>query len=121
MVVLDASALLAYLNGERGSELVHEHLAESAISAANWSEVLTKIDSTLARSWADALLMAVGVVIEPVTKTDAITAADMYARNKSLSLGDRLCLALGERLDARVLTADRAWGNESPVIQIRPE
>lgn len=119
MVVLDSSALLAYLFRETGSELVADHLNDASIGAANWSEVLGKVDGLITRSWADALLMALGVTIEPVTKTDAKKAAELYDQNPSLSLGDRLCLALADRLDSPVLTADRAWGSNPTVIQIR--
>ena len=119
MIVLDSSALLAYLFRERGSEMVKANLAGSVIGAANWSEVLTKIEGRVARSWADSILTAVGLVIEPVTRADAIRAADLYEGNPSLSLGDRLCLALAERLEAEVLTADRAWGNSDGIKQIR--
>jgi len=42
--VLDASALLAYLQGEAGSEEVRDAIGEgAAISAANWAEVLSKL------------------------------------------------------------------------------
>lgn len=37
----------------------------------------------------------------------------------SLSLGDRLCLALGKRLGATVLTADKAWGEGKGIEQVR--
>jgi uncharacterized protein with PIN domain len=41
--VLDASAVLALLNQEPGTELVEGILGESTISAVNASEVLTKL------------------------------------------------------------------------------
>lgn len=42
-VVLDASAILAYLNEEPGAEAIGEVLARSAcIGAADWAEVLSK-------------------------------------------------------------------------------
>ncbi len=119
MIVLDSSALLAYLFRERGSEIVKAHLADSTIGAANWSEVLLKIEGRVTRSWAGSILMAVGLVIEPVTRADAVRAVDLYEENSSLSLGDRLCLALADRLEAEVLTADRAWGNRDGIRQIR--
>lgn len=119
VIVLDSSALLAYFFRETGSELVADHLKEASIGAANWCEVLGKVEGSMTRSWADALLMALGVSIEPVTKADAIKAAEIYDRNPSLSLGDRLCLALADRLEAQVLTADRAWGSNPTVVQIR--
>jgi PIN domain nuclease of toxin-antitoxin system len=40
-------------------------------------------------------------------------------RGAGLSLADRLCLALGDRLDADVLTADQAWGAGERIKQIR--
>ena len=38
--VLDASAVLAWLKGEAGAEVVDPRFAEASISGANWSEVL---------------------------------------------------------------------------------
>ena len=40
--VLDASALLAYLQDEAGATAVEAVLSESVISSVNWSEVLQK-------------------------------------------------------------------------------
>ena len=43
MWVLDASAVLAFLHGERGADVVSDALADvSVVSAANWAEVLSK-------------------------------------------------------------------------------
>ncbi len=45
--VLDASALLAYLNEEPGAEVVEKSLAAgSAIGTVNWAEVLSKAMET---------------------------------------------------------------------------
>ena len=42
--VLDASALLAHLNEEKGASVVRQTMADGAvISAVNWIEVLSKI------------------------------------------------------------------------------
>jgi PIN domain nuclease of toxin-antitoxin system len=59
------------------------------------------------------------MVVEPVTRIDAEWAAARWRAGEGLSLGDRLCLALGERLDAEVWTADRRWGEAGRVRQIR--
>lgn len=45
--------------------------------------------------------------------------SSVMAAGGGLSLGDRLCLALGDRLGGEVLTADRAWGTEDGVRQVR--
>ena len=39
-VVLDASALLAYLQDEPGDQAVEAVLAESVMSSGNWAEVV---------------------------------------------------------------------------------
>ena len=119
--VLDASAVLAFLLDEDGVEVVSEALeGETCCSAANWSEVVQK---TLAvgRNWylVRALLFGYGLRIEPVVAADAEWAAHRWRRGEGLSLADRLCMALAERLDADVLTADTAWGAAGRVRQIR--
>jgi ribonuclease VapC len=119
VTVLDASAVLAYLQGEPGAAAVEPHLRDGVIGAANWAEVLGRLGAGLEVSLADAILTARGVEVEPVTKADAVTAARIRERATGLSLGDRLCLALGERLGVDVLTADRAWGTGEGIVQIR--
>lgn len=122
MNVFDASALLAYLQGEDGSEIVEQALTEGGTcSAVNWSEVAQKVMSKQ-RSWelSRSLLLSFPLHIEPLGVEDAELAATKWATNPALSLGDRICLALGERLDATVITADAAWGTGGRLRQIRP-
>jgi ribonuclease VapC len=109
--VFDASALLAYLRAEPGADLVRARLDEGgACSAVNWSEVAQKVRSAGA-DWdlARGLLFGYELVIEPVTLDDAESAAAAWQVGSSLSLADRLCLALAERLDATAWTADQSW------------
>lgn len=121
MNVFDASALLAFLQGEEGAERVEVALGDSgACGAANWSEVAQKVrahdrDWDLARS----LLTSYGLDVEPVDVDDAEWAARRWTRGEGLSLADRLCLALGHRFDAEIWTADATWGTEAPIRQIR--
>ena len=122
MIVFDASALLAFLRDEPGADEVEESLlAGGACSAANWSEVAQQVRGR-GGQWlpARALLLSYPLGVEPVTADDAEAAAEMWRAGSGLPLGGRLCLALAERLDADVLTADRAWGEEGRVRQIRP-
>ena len=119
--VLDASAVLAFLLGEDGAEIVEGALADDPrCGAANWSEVARGVMST-GRDWhlAQALLARYAVRVEPVVRKDAEWAARRWRRGEGLSLADRLCLALGERLDAKVFTADKSWGRSGRVVQIR--
>ena len=121
MLVLDASAVLAYLQGEPGSEMVRQALAhQSVCSAANWSEIAQK-SLQAGRDWPAArqLLQGYGLHVEPVTPADAEWAAIHWVDHKHLALGDRLCLALAHRLGATALTADAAWGSSDSIQQIR--
>jgi len=43
-VVLDASALLAFVRSESGADVVAKHLNNALLSAVNYSEVLKKND-----------------------------------------------------------------------------
>ena len=120
-VVLDASAVLAYLQAEPGADVVQAALeAGASCGAANWSEVAQKVLGA-ERDWAlvRALLDSDGLRIEPVTAADAEWAARRWAPGEALSLADRLCLAVAERLECDVLTADVAWGSSGRVRQIR--
>lgn len=119
--VLDASAVLAFLGGEPGADEVEAALELGACcGAVNWSEVAQKVQSA-GGDWSVAagLLASYGVVIEPATVDDAERCAALWRRGSGLSLADRFCLALGDRLDLPVLTADTAWGSAGRVRQIR--
>ena len=121
MSVFDASALLAFLQGEEGSDVVEAEMEGAAVcGAANWSEVSQKV---LAhdRNWdlARALLISYGLAVEDVTAADAEWAARRWHRGEGLSLADRLCLALGDRLMVEVWTADNSWGTQGSIRQIR--
>ena len=121
MNVLDASALLSYLQGDDGAAIVEERLVDgAACGAANWSEVAQKVRSA-DRDWdlARALLTSHDLHVEPVTQEDAEWAARRWVKAEGLSLADRLCLALGDRLDADVWTADRTWSTNGRIHQIR--
>lgn len=121
MNVFDASALLAFLQGEEGAATVErELLAGGVCGAANWSEVAQKVMAH-GGNWrlAAALLASYPLEVEPVARPDAEAAASSWKRGSGLSLADRLCLALGDRLAATVWTADRGWGRRRGVRHIR--
>ena len=121
MTVFDSSAVIAFLLNEPGQDVVEGRLqAGGTCGTVNWSEVAQKIRFH-GRDWSAArtLLLAYELRLEPVTLADAEAAAARWSPGDGLSLADRLCLSLGERLDVEVLTADRAWGADGRIRQIR--
>lgn len=109
--VLDSSAVLAWLQGEAGADVVDSLLDGGVMSAANWAEVLQKVMARDADADATAAdLLALGLSVEPVTEDDGLAIARWWVVDNHLSLGDRCCLALAERLAAQAVTADASWG-----------
>lgn len=117
-IVLDASALLAYLRDELGAETVSGAItSEAVISSVNWAEVLSKgaeegenPEETVA--WLETQgILGRWLKVIPLIEADAINIARLRPLTKAqgLSLGDRACLALGLRLGLPVLTADQIW------------
>ena len=111
-VVLDASALLAYLQDEPGGERVRDVLADSVMSSVNWAEVIGKArDERVDTRGLREDLASLGLALEPFSAEQGEIAGRLKERTRrlGLSLGDRACLALGSDRGETVYTADRAW------------
>lgn len=109
-VVLDASAVLALLQNERGADEVWQHLPGARLSAVNAAEVVAKlVDGGSPAEEAGELLDRIGAEILPFDADDVVPSARLRHGNRVLSLGDRACLALALRLSVPAVTADRAW------------
>jgi len=110
-VVLDASALLALLQDEPGSDRVLAQLAGALISSVNLSEVVAKLaergmpEGDIHRS------LSLGLEVIPFDEKLAWQAGLLrpQTRHAGLSLGDRACLALARSRSRPTLTADHAW------------
>jgi ribonuclease VapC len=110
--ILDASALLALLRREPGGEVVRPFLADAAMSALNWAEVVGYYSrSGGSEQDVRALLDPLPINRVPFDETMAYIAGMMLplTRTAGLSLGDRACLALAKYMSLKVLTADRPW------------
>lgn len=126
--VLDASALMAVLHAEDGASVVIEAIGRgAAVSVVNWAEVLSKLAEAGKDPEAAAaeLRRAEGsrraLSIEPLTAADCVAVARLrpITRRQGLSLADRACLALAERLDVPALTADRKWREADVVAEVQ--
>ena len=117
-VVLDASALLAALFAEPGHELVSSVLGRSAISAVNYTEVISRqIRQGASQESAISNLAGLNLRVIPWDLELAESAADLstLAWSHGLSLGDRACLATAKKLGVPAFTADRDWGDLPPI------
>ncbi len=121
-LVLDASALLAFLHEEPGADRARQALDGAVVSAVNWAEVVQK--SLQRRANVTGMreeFSEVGVIFEPFTPEQAEIAAHLWetTRRHGLSLADRACLALAMERKAPVLTSDRAWGELELRVEIQ--
>jgi len=125
-MVLDSSAFIAYLFGEKGAETVEQAipgkdiLALSVVNLAEMSAWFSRkgMEADLPLIYASDL----GIDIYDMTIRDAVETGRLadFGRSAGLSLGDRACLALGLRLGAQVFTADRAWSEGVDWSQFEP-
>ena len=111
-MLLDASALLAYLHQEPGGAVVKPMLPIAAISTVNWCEVVQKLwaksidDKAVAKK-----LKLLGLRFIPFTLEHADQAGELWQITSplGLSLADRACLAVGLVEQMPIMTADKVW------------
>ncbi|MBM3540590.1 MAG: type II toxin-antitoxin system VapC family toxin [Alphaproteobacteria bacterium] len=120
--VLDASAVLAMLNGEPGEAEVRAVMGRALVSTVNLSEVGARL---VERGMTEAdMAFVIGSLDAEVVAFDVIQAREAAAlrprtRALGLSLGDRACLALARLRGFPVLTADRSWASVAVGVDIR--
>ena len=125
--MLDASAVMALLRDEPGSSAVVEAIAAgTTISVVNWAEVLSKVagegdDPEMVASRLSVTGEEVVIWIEALTAADCMEVGRMRPVTKAqgLSLADRACLALAERLGVPALTTDREWAKADVAAEVQ--
>ncbi|MEX2644744.1 MAG: type II toxin-antitoxin system VapC family toxin [Gaiellaceae bacterium] len=120
--VMDASAVLAFVQSEPGSTTVAAAIAGAAMSTVNWSEVCKRLVAHAVEPRAlRTRLNALGLQLIPFGAEDAESAAALWptTRHAGLSLADRACLALAQRLGRPALTADRSWLGLDVGVEVR--
>jgi ribonuclease VapC len=111
-VVLDASALIALLQSEKGAKIVADEVQGAAISAVNLGEAAQRqYRDGKTRTEFEAMATAFELNIIPVDGALALDAAEIreIARAKGLSQADCICLALAKRMGVAAMTADQKW------------
>jgi PIN domain nuclease of toxin-antitoxin system len=112
--VLDASALLALIQLEKGAERITQALeqGECIVSAVNLSEALAKlVTAGLPGDQADAVVLGIPAEVVSCDERIALQAGRLATMGKplGLSLGDRVCLATGLVHGGTVLTTEQGW------------
>ena len=118
--VLDASALLAFLQDERGADNVE--LSGSLMSTVNYSEALQKaLEKGTRIEGLREELELLGLEVVPFDAEHADIAARIHAgtRRLGLSIGDRACLALAKSRGGTAVTTDRAWSEVDEGVNVR--
>lgn len=110
--ILDASAVLAYLQMEKGQDRVEAAMDAGLcrLSTVNACEVLSKLcEKGMPPQEAQAALNDLGLLIVDFDAEQAAQAAFLRVRTKAIgaSLGDRACLALADHA---------AHANTTPVV-----
>ena len=117
--VLDASAVLALLQGETGADQVEPLLDGALMSCVNLSEVLQKAEQhDVDTEGLEFDLQALGVDFRGFDVPDARATADGWAPTTGLSLGDRACLALAATVDGTAVTSQRGWIAAAPDVSV---
>jgi len=120
-VVLDASAVLAMMIGEVGWDRVAAALPQSVISTVNAAEVYSKLaDRGIGHDKQEKYRAVLTGRLVPFDEDLVLRVAKLrpLTRAHGLSLGDRACLALAQRLGVPAMTADSAWSRIETSIPI---
>lgn len=111
-IVVDASVIIAVALGEPGSASAAPRLFGAQVNPVNLAEsIIALVRRGLPRGSVERLLAALQFQLVPCDWALCQQAAEFHAATRplGLSLADAFCLASAHRLDALLLTADRAW------------
>ena len=123
-VVLDTSAILAYLFDETGAEQVAPILESNlgVISSVNYAELASKlVDKGMPLEAVISAIQNLELTFVAQDEQQAQVNAELRPLSKAfgLSLGDRACLALGLVQNLPVMTADKVWKDVPSKVVVR--
>lgn len=106
--LLDASAVLAVLEQEPGSEVLAEIVPGGEISAVNLAEAVAKLVSRgMPKAAAMGAMAALDLRVVPFGEAEAFESADFV--HPGMSLGDRACLGSCQASGRRAITGEERW------------
>jgi PIN domain nuclease of toxin-antitoxin system len=120
-IVLDASAVLALMQREPGTDIVAASLPGALLGMVNFAEVVTKLcERGIGMNVARDAVASLGIKIAEFTEEQACLIGELrpLTRSAGLSLGDRACLALGKVSGATILTAEGVWSQIASVAGV---
>lgn len=113
-LALDASAIIAFLSGEHGADVVERLMADpknvSYIHAVNLCEVYydsLRVKGEAAAQAALSTLQGFGLIVSEDMDAAFWQDAGRYKVGMKLPLGDCFLLAMANRVSGSVVTADR--------------
>ena len=121
-MILDALALLAYLQQEPGCSQIEKVLASAFISTVNWCEVVQKLRARTIDDRAvqeNLAILGLGFISFDLQHADKAGELWQITSPFGLSLGDRACLATGLIENMPVMTADQVWQKLSLPLDVR--
>ncbi len=124
LYVMDASALLALMQGERGGDVVNDLIVEHecVASSVNIVEVGTRlVDKGLAPIHLARTLKELDVQTIDFDLEQALLSASLRVTTQlaGLSLGDRACLALAQLMKGTAVTANSAWADVADAVGVK--
>lgn len=119
--IIDSSALLAVIHSEKGSKESEKYLDDACMSAINAAECLIVLTRNgMPADVAKKLIASIIKTFIPCDYGDIELINEIKQKNSKLglSLADCICIALGNKLQLRIITADKSWSKASSKSQI---
>jgi ribonuclease VapC len=122
--VLDASAVLAAMQGESGGDRLATAGPDLEISSVNVSEIFsTLIDAGVPMPEVRADFGRLELIVRDFREAHAIIVGELRpaTRDFGLSLGDRACLAQATISNLPILTGDRRQAEKAQLLGLTVE
>ena len=122
MIVLDSSVILANMLQEPGGEVLGNLTEDFRLSTMNLGEIVSRLaERGQPREVVHRAVAPLFANCVELSVSQAVQAGRWRQETKrfGLSMGDRICLALGHELGATVLTMDRAWADLDLGVTVR--